>query len=60
MVLQVSTIIDVLIVILINLLFEKLLIYMFFNLLLQKEKFDYKLVNFNLIESINTVNHDLK
>jgi len=33
---------------------------MFFSLLLQKEKFDYNLVNFSLIENINTVNHDLK
>ena len=30
------------------------------NLLLQKEKLDYNLVNFNLIENINTVNPDSK
>jgi hypothetical protein len=32
----------------------------FFNLLLQKQQFDYDLVNFSLIENINTVNYDLK
>ena len=30
------------------------------HLLLQKEKLDYNLVNFNLIENINTVNPDSK
>jgi len=33
---------------------------MFVSLLLHKEKFDYKLVNFNLIENINTVNSHSK
>ena len=47
MVLQVSTKTDILIVIL-------------RNLLLQKQQFDYDLVNFSLIENINTVNYDLK
>jgi hypothetical protein len=61
MVLQVSTKTDILIVILINLLFNFLYIfYISFYLFLQKEKFDYDLVNFNLIENINTVNSDLK
>ena len=58
MVLQVSKKTDVLVVILINFSFENELIFMFIHILLEKRKFDHKLVNFNLIENINTVNHD--
>ena len=33
---------------------------MFDDILLKKRKLDYNLVNFSLIENINTVNYDLK
>ena len=33
---------------------------MFMTILLKKQKLDNKLVNFNLIENINTLNHDSK
>ena len=33
---------------------------MFIHILLKKGKLDHKLVNFNLIENINTLSHDSK
>jgi len=33
---------------------------MFDDVFLKKRKIDYNLVNFSLIENINTVNYDLK
>jgi len=59
-VLQVSKKIDILVVILINFSFEPKLIFMFIRILLRERKFDHKLVNFNLIENINTLSHDSK
>ena len=33
---------------------------MFMTILLKQQKLDNRLVNFNLIENINTLNHDSK
>ena len=58
MVLQVSKIIDDLVAILINYLFKNHSLNMLTCILLKKGKLDHKLVNFNLIENINTLSHD--
>jgi hypothetical protein len=58
MVLQVSKIIDNLVVILLNYFCKIWSLYMSVHILVKKGKLDYKLVNFNLIENINTLSHD--
>ena len=60
MVLQVSKIIDDLIAIVINYFFKNILLHIFYYILVKKWKLDHKLVNFNLIENINTLRHDSK
>jgi len=59
-VLQVSKIIDDLIAIVINYFFKNILLHIFYYILVKKWKLDHKLVNFNLIENINTLRHDSK
>jgi hypothetical protein len=60
MVLQVSKIIDDLMQTLLNYFFKNPLLNMFNRILVKKGKLDHKLVNFNLIENINTLRHDSK
>ena len=60
MVLQVSKIIDDLIAIVINFFFKNILLHIFYYILVKKWKLDHKVVNFNLIENINTLRHDSK